>query len=339
MAALSQDGYVAPLRVAVAGSGFASGMHLAGWRRLRDVEVVAICDPDIAKARARADEFGIGRVFDNGEAMLAAVQPDALDIAAPVAAHVSLCEQAAARGVHILCQKPLAFTLAEAERLAESVGDRVRLMVHENWRFRAQYRQIRCWIDEGLIGQPVSCMMQVRSSGLLRDAGGSIPQLQRQPGFSQIRRLMIGEVLIHHLDVLRWLLGPLRVVAARTLRQSRFVSGEDAALIVLEGLGFWATLEGNFCVPGAPPMSVDRLELTGTQGVLSLDGNTAQITGRNPRCTKFDLVTGYGDSYAAAIAHFADSLRARTPFETDLRDNLQTLALVEQSYAKASEPR
>jgi predicted dehydrogenase len=149
---------------------------------------------------------------------------------------------------------------------------------------------------------------------------------------------MIGEVLIHHLDVLRWLLGPLSVVAARTLRLSPSVMGEDMALVVLEGNRFWITLEGNLRVPGAPANSVDRLQLTGTDGVLSLENNLAQITGPSSRSATFDLVTGYGDSYAAAIAHFADSLRAGTPFETDVRDNLHTLALVEQSYAKAGEP-
>jgi predicted dehydrogenase len=46
-------------------------------------------------------------------------------------------------------------------------------------------------------------------------------------------------------------------------------------------------------------------------------------------------VEGYGDSYAAAIAHFVESLRTGDAFETDIDDNLQTLALVEQAYALA----
>ncbi len=324
-----------PLRVAIAGAGFASGMHLAGWTRLPAVDVVAICDPDQAKARSRAAAFGIARVFSDAAAMLDATRPDALDIAAPLSAHVPLCQLAIDRGVHVLCQKPLAPTLAEARKLAQAAAGRVRLMVHENWRFRAHYRAIRRWLDDGLIGDPVSCTMQVRSSGLIADERGELPALVRQPSLRTLSRLMIGEVLVHHLDVLRWLLGPLAVVAARTKRVCRAVAGEDVALVVLEGRGVFVVLEGNFSVPGAPAAPIDRLDIAGSEGMLSLDGNVARVTGRNAQAATFDLLAGYADSYAAAIEHFASAVQTGAPFETDVRDNLLTLALVEQSYDSA----
>ena len=197
------------LRIAMAGAGFASGLHLAGWKRLDNAEVVAICDPGEEKAAARAREFGVAEVFADAEEMLAAVKPDAIDIVAPMDVHVSLCHVAADRGVDILCQKPLAPSLEQARTLAHAVNGKVRLMVHENWRFRAQYRHIKRWLDNGELGAPVSCVMQMRSSGLLENEQGVRPQLVRQPFFAQLERLLIGEVLIHQLDVLRWLLGPL----------------------------------------------------------------------------------------------------------------------------------
>lgn len=106
-------------------------------------EVVAICDPDQEKAAARAREFGVAEVFGDPQTMLAAVRHDAIDIAASMAAHVPLCHLAATQGVDILCQKPLAPTYAEAKALAHAAGGKVRLMVHENWRFRAQYRHVK----------------------------------------------------------------------------------------------------------------------------------------------------------------------------------------------------
>jgi len=96
------------LRVAIAGAGFASGLHLAGWKRVPNVEVVAICDPAIDKAEARAREFGVASVFGDAEQMLETTRPDAIDIVAPMDVHVPLCMLAASKGVHILCQKPLA---------------------------------------------------------------------------------------------------------------------------------------------------------------------------------------------------------------------------------------
>jgi predicted dehydrogenase len=324
------------LRVAVAGAGFASGMHLAGWSRLPHVSVVALADPDRDKARARAREHGIAQVFDDVRAMLDATKPDALDVATPLDAHVPLCRMAADRGVHVLCQKPLAPTHAEAIELANAVEGRIRLMVNENWRFRAHYRQIRRWLDEDAIGVPRYATMRVRSSGLVADEHGALPLLLRQPSLRRLTRFMIGEVLVHHLDVLRWLLGPLDVVAARIVHACSGIEGESGALVLLEGAQSLVTLDGDSTDADAPPGTSDRLEIVGTAGVLSLEQNLVRVRGAQARTATFDLETGYADSYAAAIAHFADALLAGTPFETDVRDNLHTLALVEAAYAKAA---
>ncbi len=142
------------LRVAIAGAGMVSRHHLVAWSRCAAVSVVGIADPDSGRARDRAWEFGVPANFDDTQRMLDVVRPDALDIAAGHEAHAALCEIAAQRGVAILCQKPLAPTLEAAQRIVASVGDRVRLMVHENWRhWRPYYRQAQAWLADGAIGE------------------------------------------------------------------------------------------------------------------------------------------------------------------------------------------
>lgn len=324
-----------PLRVAIAGAGFASNLHLVGWSRLPDVHVLAICDPDREKAHARAREYGIERVFDDVREMLDSTAPDALDIAAPLDAHVPLCRIAADRGVHVLCQKPLAPTLSQAVDLAKMADGRIRLMVHENWRFRAHYREIRRLLQDDAIGRVRYATMEVRSSALVANEDGTVALLRRQPSLGSLARFMIGEVLVHHLDVLRWLLGPLDVLAARTVRQCAAIEGESAALVLLEGRDVLVTLDGDFTAPDAPPGTSDRLEIVGTAGVLTLEGNVVRVRGARSSASAFDLDAGYADSYAAAIAHFAGALVIGAPFETDVRDNVQTLALVDAAYAKA----
>jgi predicted dehydrogenase len=324
------------LRVAVAGAGFASGLHLAGWRRLAHVDVVAICDPDEAKAHARAREHGIDRVFTSVVEMLDATGPDALDIVSPMHTHVALCLLAAERGVDVVCQKPLASTLAEAQALGSAVEGRIRLMVHENWRFRAHYRRIKQWLAEGAVGQVTGCTMQVRSSGLVAREDGVRPQLVRQPFCAELARFMINETLIHHLDVLRWLLGPLTVATARIGFGCSAIRGEDRAMILLDGQGLWATLDGNVSVPGAPVTVADRLHITGAGGTITREGSDAVRAGTRRDRKTFDLAAGYADSYAAALRHFADGLVSGAPFETDASDNLNTLALVEDAYARAT---
>ena len=143
-----------PLRVALAGAGMISHYHLIGWRNAgaERVKVVAVYDLDRARAEARAREFGIPKVYDRPEAMLDQEKIDALDVASPRETHAFWVEAAAQRGIDVLCQKPMTPTLAESEALARKVAGKIRLMVHENWRFRPWYREIKTWIEAGEIG-------------------------------------------------------------------------------------------------------------------------------------------------------------------------------------------
>src|SRR2546430_3237802 len=97
-----------PLKVALAGAGMISGYHLVAWRNLGErVRVVAVCDPDRAKASARAEEFSIPKVYGDAEAMFAAESFDALDVASPRQTHAAWVGAAAARGIDVMCQKPM----------------------------------------------------------------------------------------------------------------------------------------------------------------------------------------------------------------------------------------
>ena len=73
--------------------------------------------------------------------------------------HAGIVRMAADRGLAVLCQKPLAPSFAEASALVAQVGDRCRLMVHENWRFRRYYRDLAGMLREGRIGEVVQGQM------------------------------------------------------------------------------------------------------------------------------------------------------------------------------------
>jgi predicted dehydrogenase len=137
------------LRIGLVGAGWVSRHHLLGGQaQARRAQVVAIADPSRESRVARVEAFGIERNFPDLRAMLDTVPLDAVDICAPRETHVQLVRLAAERGLPVLCQKPLAPVLAEAEALVRAVDGRVRLMVHENWRFRPYYRQARRWTEK-----------------------------------------------------------------------------------------------------------------------------------------------------------------------------------------------
>jgi D-apiose dehydrogenase len=211
-------------------------------------------------------------------------------------------------------------------------------MVHENWRFRPWYRQARQWIDEGALGDLQLGRMTLITSGMLPDAAGQRPAFVRQPFMAGEHRLMISEVLIHHLDTMRYLCGPLRVVAARTLHTVDAAKGETCAAILLEtGAGRPVDVTGTMAAPGFAPRASDRLELIGSKASLVFDDFELRLLGERLRSEQFDGAEGYQASFDAVIAHFVEALRSGAPFETDPADNLETMRLVEHAYLAAGQ--
>ncbi|MDQ0028038.1 putative dehydrogenase [Variovorax paradoxus] len=324
----------APLRVGLVGAGWVTAHHLAGWRALEgQASIVAIADPNTASAQARAREFGIPRVFASAEEMFDAMPLDAVDVAAPREFHAAIVRAAAHRGLAVLCQKPLAPTFAEARALADEVASRSRLMVHENWRFRPCYRDLAGWLAEGRIGEVVQARMTLWTSGLLPDEAGRLPALERQPFIATLDRALVMEILIHHIDTLRFLLGELTLVHARLGRASPAMRGEDRAFLSFEtATRAPVALMASLTAHGRPSAPPDRLTLVGTLGTIELEEDTLRCIGARPAEYRYDLPACYLASYAATIAHFIASLREARPFETEPADNLRTLALVEAAY-------
>ena len=326
-----------PLRIGLIGAGMVSRHHLIGWATIPDqARVVAVADPSAENAARRATEFGIPQVHTDAEAMLAASELDAIDIAAPREMHAPLVRLAAARRLPVLCQKPLAPNLQEATDLATEVDGVTRLMVHENWRFRGYYRDAAAWLREGRIGDVKQAQLTLLTSGVLPGPDGLCPALERQPFMRGERRMLVAEVLIHHLDTLRMLLGSLKVTAAQLSRASEQLVGEDGAVIQLRAKnGAGISVFASFAAYGHPAAQVDRLEILGDKGAIRLEGPSLTCSGMSPGERTYDLAVEYQGSYNRTIAHFVNAIRDNTPFETAPQDNLETLRLVEDCYRLA----
>jgi len=323
-----------PLRIGLIGAGMVSRHHLIAWADIPDrARVVAIADPSRENAARRADEFSITQIYADADAMFAATELDAVDIAAPRQFHAALVRLAAKRGLPVLCQKPLAPDLQQAIELAAAVKNQTRLMVHENWRFRGYYRDAAAWLREGRIGDVKQAQLTLLTSGVLPGADGLRPALERQPFMRGEKRMLVAEVLIHHLDTLRMLLGPLRVTAAGLSRTYSEMAGEDGAVIQMQAeRGGTVTVFASFAAHGFPAVQVDRLDILGATGSIRLDGPHLVCSGCAPAEKHYDLAVEYQGSYNRTIAHFVQSLRDNTPFETAPEDNIETLRLVEDCY-------
>jgi predicted dehydrogenase len=96
--------------------------------------------------------------------------------------------------------------------------------------------------------------------------------------------------------------------------------------------GAGVSVFASFAAHGHPAAQVDRLEIFGDAGAIRLDGPALTCSGASPGERTYDLATEYQGSYNRTIAHFVESLRDASPFETAPQDNLETLRLVEDCY-------
>ncbi len=339
-----------PLTVALVGAGFVAPLHLRGWRRLRGVTVVALASRTRAKAERVARDHEVPRVYDAFEEMLDAERPDAVDICTPADAHLTQVRAAAARGIHVICQKPLADTMDEAREIARTAAEAgIRLMVHENFRFRVWYREMKRRLDAGVIGRPHYCHTDARMGGTVTThAHPERPwSLARQAFFANRPRFLILESAIHQLDVCRYLFGEARSIYARARRVSPHVAGEDLVTMVVDFGDLHAVVERCYAARGRqdPPLVTEEVAVEGERGTLFLESDgrmRIEVDVPEERRTirpEYPLANSYPESYATTIRHFVERLRDGSAFETDVEDNLRTLALTLAAYESLASDR
>lgn len=218
------------MRFGIIGCGRIARNHVSALRAVAGVEVTAVADVDGQRARAFAAEHGVPDAFEAVDDMFAGGL-EAVSICTPHGAHEAGVLAAARHRVHVLCEKPVALDVAQAGRMvaaAEAAG--VRFGVVFQRRFWPAAQRIRAAIEDGSLGAPV--------------AGGIVARLNRDADYyaepwrgrqaSEGGGVLMTQV-IHHIDLLRWFMGPAVWVSGRcaTLVPRAGIDVEDTAGAVI----------------------------------------------------------------------------------------------------------
>jgi predicted dehydrogenase len=324
-----------PLRFALFGAGFWARYQLAAWREVPGAQCIAVCDRTLERAKA----LGIPKVYSDPQELLRAEQPDFIDIVTDVGSHASLVALAASQGISVICQKPMACTLEEAESMVRSSLDaNVPFLVHENWRWQAPIREIKRELEKGTIGRPFRARIQFSSD---------FPVFENQPGLRGVEEFIVADVGSHLLDVARFLFGEARSVACHTIRVREDIRGEDVATILLRmESGTAVVVELSYASRLRDARFPETyLTIEGDRGSLELGpGSVLHVSGDRPEsrpCPSphyswadpaYDLV------HASIVPCHADLLRALKgagSAETTGLDNLNTVRLVFAAYESA----
>lgn len=328
------------LRGVCLGAGYFSRFQYEAWARIPEVEIVALANRDVVKAREAAARHGIPRAYawDDLAAMLDAEKPDFVDIITPPETHLAVVRLAADRGIAVICQKPVAPTWDECVAVVDTARRAgVRFMVHENFRWQPWYRELRRQLDAGTVGELFSIAVRTR----LGDGWPADAYLARQPFFRTYPRLFCYETGIHFLDTFRYLGGEISSVYARLQKRNAAIAGEDAAQVVCGfASGATALLDAsryNESDAADARYTFGTVRLDGSKGhlALDLDGNlTLKLLGQTSRRLDYPHTrVGFaGDCVYALQRHFVDRMLDGAPFESTGEDYLKSTALMEACY-------
>ena len=273
------------IRAAVLGTGFGTRVHVPGLR-LAGAEVVAIASRQLSRAQAAARDLGIAGAFDDAGRMLDAARPELLCIATPPAAHVEAVRAAADRGVHVICEKPLAYDAAqawEAVAAAERAG-----IVHATdfqfryWPARARFHRL---VGDGALGE-LRLLRYVWTAPMRLDPAA--------PGFNWFAQAEEGGGVLqnlgtHFVDFVRWCFGEVAsatgalraFVAERRLpdgTMARVTSDDTASTELALQSGALVTAQYGFVTAGRRIL----IEAYGSEGTLVLDDDRLLLAGRGP---------------------------------------------------------
>ena len=326
------------------GAGYFSHYQYEAWQRIPEVEIVAFSNRDPVKAAEITKKFGLTKLYPDYRVMLDAEQPDFVDVITPPPSHAAICAEAARRGIHIICQKPLAPSFEEARAIVDHARQAgVRFMVHENFRFQPWHREIKRLLAAGAIGDQLHSLNFRMRMG---DGWGANAYIPRQPYFRDYPRLLVFENGVHFIDTYRYLAGEISRVTAWHRRLNPVIKGEDCALVVFEfangALGEWDANRYNETTARNPRYTFGEFLVEGSAGSIRLAGDsrlTLQRLGEQEvevpyACADRNFA---GDCCYFTQRHFVDRMLDGQPFETSGEEYLKTLAVQEAVYDSAAQ--
>jgi predicted dehydrogenase len=209
------------LRVGIVGAGlWARRAHLPAFTHAPGVEVTAISDPDQARAKELARDFGIARAFADHRELLAS-GVDAISLVAPDDVHHAIAAAALDARLPVLCEKPLGRTVEEAAdlaRRAETVG--VVTKMGFCFRYSPALRHLRELVAAGRVGRPHTLVIVSQNPQFMDPAAPLHWKMERARAGGGV----FVEYGVHSLDLARWIVGEVREVCAN----ARTVVGERA---------------------------------------------------------------------------------------------------------------
>lgn len=200
-----------PLKVAVIGTGMGR-YHMKEYVESPDVNLAAVCDLNREEAMFFAKQYGAEKVVSDYRDLWEVPNLDAVSIAVPNFLHAQIAIEALERGLHVMCEKPMATTLADAKKMVETAAaQNKRLMIGMSQRFKPQSLALRDIVSRGELGEVYYARTTwIRRRGVPVIHFGSGGSMGRGAWFVDREKAGAGalfDIGVHMFDLTWWLMG------------------------------------------------------------------------------------------------------------------------------------
>lgn len=327
--------------MAIIGSGFWAAYQLAAWMEFKDeIEVIALYNRTISKARNLAEVYHIPHYYNDIELLLNNENPDCLDIITEVTTHETLTKMAAFHRIPVICQKPMSTSLQAAKSMLQACQQAdIPFFIHENFRWQRPIRKIKELLSSGIIGLPFKARVSYCSA---------FPVFDNQPSLAEADPFILTDIGSHILDVCRFLFGEVKTLYCQTSTVNQRIRGEDVANVLMRmnsGVQCYAEMSyASILENESFPQTLMLIE--GESGSISLAKDfEIKVVTRSEIKILHIKPTAYkwaDPSYEPVHSSIVDcnrnilrALLGKGKAETTGEDNIKTVHLVWAAYASA----
>lgn len=252
------------MKIGIAGVGFMGTTHAQGWSET-GAQIAGMVAETVEEARPLANKYH-AKIYPDLTSMLKDVE--VVDICTPTHLHYPMVMEAAAMGVHIVCEKPLAISVDQAAEMLTACREaNVQLLVAHVVRFFPEYAQAKSAVEAGQIGRPGVIRLSRGSYRPKKPVGNWFLDEAKSGG-------ILMDLMIHDFDYARWIAGEVESVFAKKVSSGHPEAPLDYGLAILRHKdGALSHIAGAWAYP--PPTFRTQLEIAGDAGLIEFDSATA----------------------------------------------------------------
>jgi len=316
-------------RIGIIGCGGIAKAHINAYQKNSDVNLVAFCDIQRAKAEEWAEKVG-GKAYSDYSEMLENEHLDGVSVCTPAPFHKEPVVDCLRRGVSVLCEKPLAHTVEDAQEMVEA-SKRAKgiLMVGFCYRFYEPVRKARELVEKGTLGKIISFRTRFASKW---EGGG-----RTWFGKKNFAAGSLADTASHAIDLFRFLIGEPVNVSARLSTFYPHFEVEDTGTILLQSAdGIIGIIESSW----ATPFSESVTQIYGTDGVAIVDYHLNQLRYKTEKTSQWTEVKQKGpDRFELETRHFVTCVSTGTEPLVGADDGLKALKILDATYRSVGEKK